>query len=331
MARKENQKLKLLYLMRIFIEKTDDNHSITMPEIIEQLKRYNIEAERKSIYNDISYLREFGYDIIGEKVGKGYSYHMGERKFEFPELKLLVDSVQSAKFITEKKSKELIKKLETMCSTYEASQLNRQVYVQGRIKTMNESILYNVDRIHEAIANNRKITFHYWNWNVDKKMELRHDGMKYKVSPWGLAWDDGNYYMVAFDDKNKIIKNYRVDKMIHINTTDEKREGYDSFTSTDMAEYTKKTFGMYRAKEYTVTIECENSFAGVMYDRFGKDVLSRKIDKDHFAIYPKVAVSDLFIGWIIGLGEGVKITGPEYAVKKMKEAAQRIAALYYEG
>ena len=328
MARKENQKLKLLYLIRILVSKTDDTHTITMPEIIDELEKCDVEAERKSIYSDISYLREFGYDIIGEKNGKGFEYSIGKRKFELAELKLLVDAVQSAKFITERKSNELIRKIETLCSEYEAKQLQRQVYVQGRIKTMNESIFYNVDRIHEAIANNRKITFQYWNWNVDKKMELRHDGMKYKVSPWGLSWDDENYYMVAFDDADKKIKHYRVDKMLRIDMTEEKREGYDSYRDVDMADYTKKTFGMYGGEEHTVTIECENRYAGVMIDRFGTDVTMMKKDKDHFVIYPKVAVSGQFIGWILGLGEGVRITGPDTVIERIKAEGKRIAREY---
>ena len=323
MARKENQKLKLLYLIRILVSKTDDTHTITMPEIIDELEKCDVEAERKSIYSDISYLREFGYDIIGEKNGKGFEYSIGKRKFELAELKLLVDAVQSAKFITERKSNELIRKIETLCSEYEAKQLQRQVYVQGRIKTMNESIFYNVDRIHEAIAGNHKITFQYWNWNVDKKMELRRDGAKYKVSPWGLSWDDENYYLVAYDDTDKKIKHYRVDKMLHIDTVDEKREGKADFRNPDMADYARKTFGMFGGEERTVTIECENRFAGVMIDRFGKNVTLIKRDTEHFAVITKVAVSPQFIGWIIGLGDGVKVTDPEDVKSTIKEMLQK--------
>ncbi len=278
-----------------------------------------MEAERKGIYNDIALLRECGYDIVGEHVGRNYKYYLGERDFNLPELKLLVDSVQSSKFITEKKSKELIKKLEKLCSENEAKQLERQVFIAGRVKTMNESIFYNVDQIHYAINRNRKITFQYWNWNVDKKMELRKDGAKYKVSPWGLSWDDENYYLVAYDDADKKIKHYRVDKMLHIDTVDEKREGRADFRNPDMADYARKTFGMFGGEERTVTIECENRFAGVMIDRFGKNVTLVKRDTEHFAVIAKVAVSPQFIGWIVGLGDGVKVTEPEDVVKKIKD------------
>ena len=328
MARQDNQKLKITYLMKIFSEKTDNEHGITMPEIINALDGYGIHAERKGVYSDIDYLNEYGFEIEARKVGRGTEYHLVSRTFQLPELKLLVDSVQSAKFITERKSRELIKKLETLCSEHDALQLNRQVYVQGRVKTMNEGILYNVDTIHSAINNNNKITFQYWNWNVDKKMELRKDGALYKVSPWGLSWDDENYYLVAFDDSEKKIKHYRVDKMLHISELDEKREGRTSYRDIDMADYSRKTFGMFGGEVRTVTIECENSFAGVMIDRFGKDIFILKTDKSHFSFNVQVAISGQFLGWIIGLGDKVKITSPDDVIAMMREEGKRIAKTY---
>ena len=328
MARQDNQKLKITYLMKIFSEKTDNDHGITMPEIINALDGYGIHAERKGIYSDIGYLNDYGFEIEARQVGKGTEYHLVSRSFQLPELKLLVDSVQSAKFITERKSRELIKKLETLCSEHEAKQLNRQVYVQGRVKTMNESILYNVDTVHSAINNNNKITFQYWNWNVDKKMELRKDGALYKVSPWGLSWDDENYYLVAFDDSEKKIKHYRVDKMLHISELDEKREGRTSYRDIDMADYSRKTFGMFGGEVRTVTIECENSFAGVMIDRFGKDIFILKTDKNHFSFNVQVAISGQFLGWIIGLGDKVRITSPDDVIAMMREEGKRIAKAY---
>ena len=223
MSKSSNQKLKLIYLMKILLERTDETHGITMPEIIDALAAYDISAERKSLYNDIENLRVYGLDIIGTQEDRTYSYHIGNRQFELAELKLLVDSVQSAKFITAKKSNELIKKIEGLASKYEASQLHRQVFVAGRVKTMNESIYYNVDRIHTAIAENSRITFQYFQWNVDKKMELRHDGALYDVSPWSLSWDDENYYLIAYDSSEGMIKHFRVDKMLHIKSNGKAR------------------------------------------------------------------------------------------------------------
>lgn len=328
MSKSSNQKLKLIYLMKILLERTDETHSITMPEIIDALAAYDISAERKSLYNDIETLRVYGLDIIGTQENRNYTYHIGNRQFELAELKLLVDSVQSAKFITAKKSNELIKKIEGLASKYEASQLHRQVFVAGRVKTMNESIYYNVDRIHTAIAENSRITFQYFQWNVDKKIELRHDGALYEVSPWSLSWDDENYYLIAYDSSEKIIKHFRVDKMLYIKSNGKRREGKQEFKSFDMAAYARKMFGMYGGKEEKVRIECDNSFAGVMIDRFGKDVSMLRLDDEHFVVNVEVAVSRQFLAWIIGLGEGVTLTGPDNVVEMMNTEIDRLVKQY---
>lgn len=331
MAKGNNQKLKIIYLMKILLEKTDEEHSITMPEIIAALESYGISAERKSIYSDIENLRGFGMDIIGEQRDRTFYYHVGNRQFELAELKLLVDSVQSAKFITVKKSNELIKKIEGFASKYEASQLQRQVYVSGRIKTMNESIYYNVDKIHTAIGANSKITFQYFQWDVNKKMVLRKNGALYEVSPWALSWDDENYYLIAFDSKEDKIKHFRVDKMLHIELKNERREGKGRFQKFDMAVYAKKTFGMFGGEEQTVKLLCDNTFAGVMIDRFGKDIFMVPVDDSHFTVSVNVAVSRQFLAWVFALGEGVKIVEPQSVVEQMKEEVERLIRQYSEG
>lgn len=328
MSKSPNQKLKLIYLMKILLERTDETHSITMAEIIDALATYNISAERKSLYNDIENLRVYGLDIIGKQEERTYSYYIGNRQFELAELKLLVDSVQSSKFITAKKSNELIKKIEGLASKYEASQLHRQVFVAGRVKTMNESIYYNVDRIHTAIAENSRITFQYFQWNVEKKMELRHNGALYDVSPWSLSWDDENYYLIAYDTAERIIKHFRVDKMLYIKSTGKRREGKQTFKTFDMAEYSRKMFGMYGGNEERVRIECDNSFAGVMIDRFGKDVSLIRLDDKRFAINVEVAVSRQFLAWIIGLGDGVTLVGPDKVVAMMNHEIERLIKQY---
>lgn len=323
-----NQKLKIMYLMKILLDRTDETHSITMPEIIDVLEAYGISAERKSLYNDIENLRVYGLDVIGVQEERTYSYHIGNRQFELAELKLLVDSVQSAKFITEKKSNELIKKIESLASKYEASQLHRQVFVAGRVKTMNESIYYNVDSIHAAIAGNSRITFKYFKWNVDKDMELRHDGALYEVSPWLLSWNDGYYYLIAYDSVKGIIKHFRVDKMLYIKSNGRKREGEKVFNSLDMAAYTGKMFGMYGGEDERVRLECDNALAGVMIDRFGKDISLIRLDDKKFAVNVEVAVSRQFLAWIIGLGEGVKIVGPQRIVDMMNDEIDRLVRQY---
>lgn len=331
MAKVSNQKLKIVYLMKILLEKTDETHSITMAEIISSLESYGITAERKSIYSDIESLRQYGLDIIGEQQDRTYYYYIGSRQFELAELKLLVDSVQSAKFITAKKSNELIKKIESLASKYEASQLQRQVYTTERIKTANESIYYNVDRIHSAIAANVQITFQYFNWDVNKKQALRRDGALYQVSPWALSWDDENYYLVAFDSVEDKIKHFRVDKMLRIELSSERREGKTSFLRFDIGAYAKKMFGMFAGEEENVKILCENNLAGVIIDRFGKDVMILKADNEHFYVNVKVAVSRQFLAWVIALGEGAKIVGPESVVDEMRREAQRLIEQYGSG
>ena len=323
-----NQKLKILYLMKILLEKTDETHSITMREILESLEAYGVIAERKSIYSDIENLRSYGLDIIGEKEDKAYSYRVVSRQFELAELKLLVDSIQAARFITAKKSNELIKKLEGLASKYEASQLQRQVYTAERIKTSNESIFYNVDNIHQAIASNVQISFQYFNWDVNKKQVLRKDGALYKVSPWALSWDDENYYLIAFDSAEDKIKHFRVDKMLRIELLSDRREGKLSFQRFDMGAYAKKMFGMFSGEEETVKILCRNELAGVMIDRFGKDVMLVKVDAEHFYVNVKVAVSRQFLAWVIALGDGAKIIGPESVVLEVKKEIERLVGQY---
>ena len=323
-----NQKLKMLYLAKIFSEETDDEHGLTIAQIIERLSAWEVNADRKTLYSDFEELRNYGMDIIADQEGRSCYYHLGSRDFELPELKLLVDSVQSAKFITDRKSQALIKKLESLASKYEGSQLQRQVTITGRVKTMNESIYYNVDKLHEAISSDAQIRFKYFQWNVKKEMELRKDGAWYQISPWGLMWDDENYYLVGFDAQDNKIKHYRVDKMLKISITKEKREGKKQFTAFDLPHYTKSLFGMFGGDEINVSLEAENALAGVLIDRFGKDIFLIPADDDHFRTSVRVAVSRQFLGWIIALGEGIRITGPESVVEQMKEEVKRLSKQY---
>ena len=322
------QKLKLLYLIKIFTEDTDDQHALTLPQIAEKLDAYGVSAERKTLYQDFELLRDFGFDIIGQQARRNFYYHMGNRRFELPELKLLVDSVQSAKFITDKKSNALIKKLEGMVSKYEARKLQRQVIISGRIKAMNESIYYNVDKLHEAIGTDRQIRFKYFRWNIKKEMELRKDGAWYQVSPWALMWDDENYYLVGYDAEDGKIKHYRVDKMWRISVADRKREGKEQFKAFNMPRYTKSLFGMFGGEEVKVTLEAENGMVGILLDRFGKDIPVKPVDADHFRTSVVVAVSSQFLGWIMALGDGVKIIGPDKVVTRMKEEIRLISQMY---
>lgn len=317
MSKSAMQKSKILYLARIFQEQTDDAHGLTVSELIDSLQNIGINAERKSIYDDIETLRAFGMDIEMRKE-KNFKYHLVSRDFELPELKLLVDSVQSSRFITHKKSMELIGKLERLTSRHQAQKLSRQVFVSNRIKTVNESIYYTVDFIHEAINSNSKITFKYFDWNANKEKVLRHDGRIYKVSPWALSTDDDNYYLIAFDSTDGIIKHYRVDKMLNIGVVDERRDGADSFADFDLALYTQRTFSMYGGEETIVKLRCHNSLSGVIIDRFGSDVTFFKYDSEHFDVNIKVAISHVFFSWLINFGDKIELVSPDTVREELK-------------
>lgn len=321
MAKSYNQKLKILYVMQILLENTDLEHPISIDKIITELSRNGISAERKSLYDDIETLRTFGLDIE-QKRGRNGGYYIASRTFELPEIKLLVDAVQSSKFITAKKSNELIKKLESEVSKHEAYALQRQVFVANRAKTMNESIYYNIDYIHTAINSNSKITFEYFEWNLDKQKVPRHNGIRYEVSPWALLWDDEKYYMTAFDSEAGIIKNYRVDKMQKIEVTNQKRDGNEKFEGFDTALYSRKIFLMYGGEEQSVTLECDNSLIGVIIDRFGSDVMIFK-HEGTFAVNVNVQVSPTFLSWIIGFEGKIKITSPKNVSDKLHEIAKK--------
>lgn len=323
MSRGTNQKFKFTYLMQIMQEKTDDTHSLTMPQILDELEKYGVTAERKSIYTDFQDMEDkFGIEIIKEQIGRETYYHVGSREFELAEVKLLIDAIQSSKFITERKSCDLIKKIKSFVSDYQASQLQRQIFVHGRIKTMNESIYYSVDEIHNAIANNKKIKFKYFSWQADKSQYILNKGEYFVVSPWALTWDDENYYLVAYDDFSKTCKHYRVDKMIKPQVIDERREGEDQFKDLDMAVYSKATFGMYGGEKKRIKIQFHNKMSGVFIDRFGKDITFRPIDEKHSELNVDVFVSPQFYGWIFGLGKDVKVIGPDEVVEEMKQKAE---------
>lgn len=329
MPRSDKQKLKLMYLIKLFEERTDVSHGLSMTDIIEALSEEGITAERKSIYADISALNEFGFDIVKDNEGKACVYKLVERDFEIAELKLLVDAVQSSKFITESKSNKLIKKIEGLASNNEAKSLHRQVYVANRIKTTNESVYYNVDDIQKAISENHKVSFQYFQWNPNKEKELRHNGMRYEISPWALTWDDENYYMVGYDSKERKIKHYRVDKMLKIEImTDSKREGKALFKDMDMAVYSKKIFGMFGGVEETVVLECKNGISGVIIDRFGTEVDIIKRSADSFTVRVNVQISPQFLGWVFSLGENIKIISPDSVIKRMRDEIARIQGIY---
>ncbi|MDD2955511.1 MAG: WYL domain-containing protein [Oscillospiraceae bacterium] len=324
MAKQSNQKLKILYLMRYLSQHTDEAHPASRKQIEEHLAKNGIPSERKSFYSDIEALRLFGLDIVYD--GKGY--YMATREFELPELKLLVDSVQAFKFITEKKTNSLIQKLEKQASEHEARFLQRQVYVRGRVKNMNESVYLNVDAISSAIAQDSAIRFRYYQYGPDKRPCFRRDGAFYQVSPFTLLWDNENYYMVAWDAGAGKLKHYRVDKMEKIAATGEKRQGKEAYEKVDQGSYLKKTFGMFTGEEKVVRIRFENQLMGAVIDRFGWEVPTLPDGPDHFTARVAVVESPQFYAWVFSFGTAAEILSPEPMRQRMKERAAEILGRY---
>jgi len=330
MPRKEGQKRKLLILLEILVRETDENHTLSVPRLVEMLRAHGVEAERKSIYDDIQTLNEWlgtSCEIVQQR-GRSGGYYMTDAPFELAELKLLVDAVYASKFITAKKSRSLIEKLGGFTSRYHQEELDRKVLVSGRIKSTDEKILYTVDSLHNAITAGCQVQFTYCDWNLQKKMEPRHGGQIYTVSPWVLVWENGNYYLIAYTEGK--LKHYRVDKMAGVellpNIPREGKEEYDAF---DVNVYMQQLFGMFNGKLQKVTMRCENRFVGAIVDRFGtRPILNPDKDGMHFTITVEIQVSPQFFGWVAGLGAGVEIIGPASVRAEMKKTLDSLQELY---
>ena len=319
MGRTENQKLKLLYLKELFERQSDEEHLLSMQDILDALAAQGIRAERKSVYDDILCLQQFGMDIVTVK-GRNGGYFLASRTFELPELKLLVDAVQSSKFLSERKSMQLIAKLETLASGYAAGSLRRQVTVAGRVKTMNESVYYSVDLLHEAIQKNSRITFRYFDWDLQGRRRFRPK--TYEASPIALCWEDENYYLVAYGVPHGLT-HYRVDKMTEITATGVPRESNDETRSFDPAVYSQQVFGMFRGEQCRMKLRFENSLAGVVLDRFGRDRLLVPDGPDHFVFQADISVSPTFLGWLAGFGGRAEIVFPASAAEAYRDFLRR--------
>lgn len=320
----DKKNLRLLYLAQIFWNKTDIDQGITAAEIRTKLENQGITVSRKTLYNDIALLVEFGMDITKQQRNKNFYYHLVHRTFELSELKILVDIAQSARFLTDKKTELLIEKLESLTNNRAATQLHRHVRMAGRVKTSNEEIYYNVDKIYSAIENDVQISFKYYQWTPDKARANRHNNKTYVISPGNLLWDNENYYMLGYDAEVNKIKHYRVDKMLSICILSDSRIGKDLLESIDIAKYEKSIFGMYDGEPTTVMLQCDNRLANPIFDKFGTDIQTWPRNDGTFLVNVDVIVSNQFLGWLFGLGDGIKIISPISVIARYKEAAQHI-------
>lgn len=326
MPKMPNQKLKLLYLSRIFQERTDGEHGLTLSEIASALREYGIGAERKSLYDDIEALRLGGMNIQTVR-DTHVRYYLATRPFELAELCLMIDVVQSAKFLTAQKSNELIRKIEGLGSRYEATQLHKQVYATNRLKTENEEIYRTVATLHRAMASNKRISCRYFEWNSYKQRVLRKGGDAYLLSPWSLIWEDEYYYLVAYDSDAAKIKHFRVDKMLKVTVLELEREGEREASELDMAVYSQRVFGMYGGEPMYVRMTADPALAGVVFDRFGADLTVLNRD-DCFEFSVKVNVSPTFLAWVMGFGDRMRILSPESVAAQASALAHAVASMY---
>ena len=329
MAKQAGQKLKLLYLLDMLREQTDEEHGLLLSQIqtmLQKQMRLEKQPDRKSLYDDFASLEDYGIEVERDDNNR---YHLLDREFVLPEIKLLIDSIQASKFLSEAKTRDLIKKLEKQCSHYQASTLHREVIIANRVKTMNNSVHYNVDAIHNAIAENKQISFQYFHHDIAKKKVYSGKGEKVFVSPWAMIYTDDNYYLLAFHTQKQEFRHYRVDRMDKVEKAMYDREGQEAFAKVDMAEYTKYTFSMYRGDMQPVTMRFNNDMVDAVMDRFGRDVLMLKVDDRHFEVTAVVSVSPQFFGWVFGLGNKVEIIRPDNVRQKMKEALGEVSVKYH--
>ena len=325
MPKSENQKLKIFYILDYLQRNSHQDHPVRTSELISMLKtQHDISCDRKTVYSDIAALQDYGVDIISVP-GKNGGYYIASRNFELPELKLLIDAVQSSRFLTEKKSRELIEKLCSQCSVYDARLMRRDVLVSGRVRSMNESIYYNVDAVQEAIARNRQITFRYFDWGLDGKRKYRD--RSYQASPYGLCQDNENCYLLAHSSRHGVTS-YRLDRMSHIHLTEEARTPCPELTGKALTEYAGRLFQMFSGEQTAVKLRFERSLINVVVDRFGRDVILIPDGETHFTFTVNVAVSPMFLSWVIGFGDKAKILYPQSVADACKQLCLQAMAQY---
>jgi len=325
MPKSDNQKLKILYILDYLQKNSHENHPVRASDLIAMLDRqHNISCDRKTVYSDVAALQEYGVDIVSLS-GKNGGYYIASRNFELPELKLLIDAVQSSKYLTEKKSKELIEKLLTQCNEQDAKLMKRNVLVSGRVKSMNETIYYSVDTIQEAIAQNKQITFRYFDWDFGSKRKYREK--PYIASPYGLCQDNENCYLLALSDRHGITS-YRVDRMIDINLLDTPRTPCQELTGKALVDHANRLFQMYSGDAVDVKLRFHNSLINVVVDRFGKDTMLIPDGDDYFNFTVRVAVSPMFLSWVIGFGSKAKILYPQRIADELCRFCQEAMSQY---
>jgi len=325
MPKSDNQKLKIFYILDYLKENSHQDHPVRAAELLSMLERqHNIVCDRKTVYSDIAALQDYGVDIVSIP-GKNGGYYIASRNFELPELKLLIDAVQSSRFLTEKKSRELIEKLCRECNMYDAQLMRRDVLVSGRVKSMNETIYYNVDTIQEAISQNKQITFRYFDWGMDGKRRYREK--HYQASPYGLCQDHENCYLLAHSPRYGVTS-YRVDRMTEIKLTSEKRTPCPELTGKNLQTHANRLFQMYAGDATMVKLRFHRDLVNVVMDRFGRDTMLIPDGESHFVFTVNVAVSPMFLSWVIGFGAKAAIIHPQSVADECRKLCLQALSQY---
>ena len=327
MSKGSSQKLKILYLAQMLLDETDDEHGLTMPQIIQKMAEKGINSERKALYDDIGILREIGLDVIARNSPRT-EYAIGEREFQLPELLLLVDAVQSSRFLTEKKSRMLVDRIKGLASKHQAGQLTKNLHVENRIKMQNESIYYNVDAIQDAIRKRRRIGFRYFEYNINKERSFRHEGAEYVENPVSLIYSNDYYYLIAYSGSHKDFVRYRLDRMMYIKVLDEPITRNDAISAFDVVEFGMHSFGMFGGEKVAVDLLIEKGIVGAVIDRFGKDVQMKPVDENHARVHVTVLKSVVFFGWLAQFGTQIKVERPVSVAREYREFLERICAEY---
>jgi len=322
------KKLKILYIMRFLQDHSDEDHPVTLEEISGELTAHGIEAERKSIYNDINLLRDFGLDIASQR-GRDSNYRLLSRPFELAELKLLVDAVESSRFVTTKKTRELVNKLASLTSRHQAQALQHQLIRTGKVKASNEAVLYTIDTIHQAIDQDRQISFRYQELTIDKQVRFRRGGERYHVSPLAMTWDDENYYMIAHYERYGHLSQFRIDRMNDVQVSHQARVHLDH--TFDLGDYVRSTFGMFSGETEDLEIRFDQDLVQVVVDRFGQNIAIHKVGDHAFSVNLKVVVSPSFWGWLFQFGDKARVISPATAVAAYCEHCQAVIAAHQAG
>lgn len=322
-----HQRAKILAVARILLDETDETHPLSLRALIEKLAARGIPAERKGLYEDIRALAEVGLDVAYTTKFSG-GWYVCDRPFELAEVKLLVDVVQAARFLSPRKSRQLIEKLGKLTSPHEAKRMQRQVFVNRRTKSTNEQVLYHVDTLHEAILRRRVIRFHYFDYNREKQKVLRHDGAQYVVSPKALLWNHEKYYLAAHDHRSGEMRHYRVDKMQDIEVTEEHQRWEENGGLFDTAAYSRGLFGMYQGRTANVQLRCAPEAAGLILDQFGMETILVPEEGGGFTTSPEATISPPFWGWLFSVGDQVQLTGPHWVVELYKKRLKSILSAH---